>query len=267
MSRYARLIGAGVCVGGVWGLAGVSLASDPWADRVVAYQAGDGVDAGYDDPTRALGSPTRVNFFGDTVTPFNTPYWSTELVSIGRGGSLTVAFDEAVLDDPLNPFGLDLLVFGNQFYVTNAAGRVVGLFGEGGAVELSADGEHWVLVTASAESGYAMNGYVDTVDLEFGSDRGTIPTDFTRPVDPAFDPFGRTRAEVVAGYAGSGGGLGIDIGAYGLSSVRYVRVSGADGGVEIDGFADVTAVPAPAGFAVLAAGLGGVAAVRRRRDR
>ena len=120
--RFSALVLAGA--GGVGGLAGVSLASDPWADRVVSYNAGDGVDAGYDDATRALGSPTRVNFFGDTVTPFNTPYWSTDIVSIGRGGWLTVAFDQAVRDDAGNPFGIDLLVFGNQFYVTSPAGRV-----------------------------------------------------------------------------------------------------------------------------------------------
>ena len=133
----------GASLGGA-GLCGVSLASDPWADRVVSYNAGDGVDAGYDDASRALGSPTRVNFFGDTVTPFNTPYWSTDIVSIGRGGQLTVAFDEAVTDDAGNPYGVDLLVFGNQFYVTNAAGRTSGLFQEGGTIELSADGVRWV---------------------------------------------------------------------------------------------------------------------------
>lgn len=260
------LLGAvGASVGGA-GLCGVSLASDPWADRVVSYTAGDGVDAGYDDATRALGSPTRVNFFGDTVTPFNTPYWSTDIVSIGRGGQLTVAFDEAVTDDAGNPFGVDLLVFGNQFYVTNAAGRVSGLFQEGGTIELSANGVDWVLATPTAESGFATNGFVDTVDLEFGTDAGTIPTDFTRPVDPGFDPFGLTREQVVAGYAGSGGGLGIDIGAYGLSEVRYVRVSNASDGAgtpDIDGFADVSAVPAPGAAAVLVVG---VWARRRRRE-
>lgn len=261
--RFSALVLLVAGVGGVGGLAGVSLASDPWADRVVSYNAGDGVDAGYDDATRALGSPTRVNFFGDTVTPFNTPYWSTDIVSIGRGGWLTVAFDEAVRDDAGNPFGIDLLVFGNQFYVTSPAGRVVGSYEEGGLIELSADGVHWTAVVPTAESGFATNGFVDTVDLEFGSDVGTVPTDLTRPVDPSFDPFGLTRAQVVAGYAGSGGGLGIDLAAYGLSEISYVRVSNPDGTgtPDIDGFADVSAVPAPGAWPVLALGL----ALRRRR--
>jgi hypothetical protein len=252
-------------------VAGVSVASsafgaDPWADRVVSYTPGADVGAGYDDATRALGSPTRVNFFGDTVTPFNTPYWSTDLVTVGRGGSLTVAFDEAVTDDALNPFGIDLLIFSNQFYVTNAQGRVAGLFSEGGSIELSADGNTWTLLTGlSAEGGFATNGFVDTIDLQFGSDVGTIPTDFTRPVDPSFDPFGLTRQQVVAGYAGSGGGLGIDLAAWGLSEVRYVRITNADdaaGTPEIDGFADVAAVPSPG---VL--GVSMVVVVSRRRRR
>lgn len=247
--------------------AGTAFGADPWADRVVSYTAGDGVSADFDNPARALGSPTRVNFFGDTVTPFNTPYWSTDVVSIGRGGSLTVAFDEAVTNDAFNPFGIDLLVFGNQFYVTGNDGRVTGLFAEGGSIELSSDGVHWTLVTGlMAESGFATNGFIDTVDLQFGSDVGTMPTDFTKPVDPSFSTLGLTREQVVAGYNGSGGGLGIDIGAYGLSEVRFVRVTNAidaAGTPDIDGFADVTAVPAPAALAVLGLGILG----RRKRSR
>lgn len=251
---------------GMAGLAGTVQAADPWADRVVEYVAGDGVGAGYDNAANALGSPTRVNFFGDTVTPFNTPYWETDIVTIGRGGSLTVAFNQAVTDDAANPFGIDLIVFGNQFYVTDSQGRATGLFDEGGTIELSADGVNWTTLTGlSAESGYATNGYVDTLDLEFGSDVGTIATDFTKPVDPTFDPFGLTRAQVVAGYNGAGGGLGIDLAAWGLSSISYVRITNglnASGTPDIDGFADVTAVPAPGAAAFLVVGL---CARRRRR--
>jgi hypothetical protein len=248
------------------GLASVALASNPWADRVVSYVAGDGVGAGYDNAANALGSPTRVNFFGDTVTPFNTPYWETDIVTVGRGGSLTVAFDEAVTDDAANPFGVDLIIFGNQFFITDGQGRATGLFDEGGTIELSADGVNWTVLTGlSAEGGFATNGYVDTLDLEFGSDVGTIATDFTKPVDPTFDPFGLTRAQVVAGYAGSGGGLGIDLASWGLSSISYVRITNAlnaSGTPDIDGFADVTAVPAPGAAAFMVVGL---CARRRRR--
>lgn len=247
------------------GLAGSALGADPFADRVVSYVAGEGVAAGYDDPTTAIGSPTRVNYFGDTVTPFNTPYWGTDVVSVGRGGSLVVAFDEAILDNPLNPFGIDLLVFGNQFFITDSNGRLTGLFDEGGQIELSADGDTWIAVTGlTAEGGFPTLGFVGISDLQFGGDQGTGPTDFTKPVNPQLNWIGMTREELAAAYDGSGGGLGIDIGALGLGSVSYVRISNAIDAVgvpEIDGFAAVTPVPAPAAILPL------VAWFMRRRSR
>lgn len=239
--------------------------TDPWADRVVEYTPGAGVGVGYDNPFVALGSPTRVNAFGDAVTPFNTPYWWTDVVTVGRGGSLTVAFDEAVTDDDANPYGVDVLIFGNQFYTTDSDGRVSGVFSEGGSIELF-DGSRWVMVPgASAEGGFPTLGFLGIADLAFGGDTGSGPTDFTRPVDPSLDATGLTREQLVVAYGGSGGGLGIDIGALGLSQVTMIRITNAVdalGTPEIDGFADVSPVPAP-GTLVLAC----VAAALRRRRR
>src|SRR5947209_3693773 len=68
---------------------------------VVTYSPGTGSVSGYNDPSTALGEPTRytgVGVFPGAVTPFNPAYLATEIVSIGRGGSLTLAFDHPVLD-------------------------------------------------------------------------------------------------------------------------------------------------------------------------
>jgi len=261
--------GVALCVLGAAGLYSSERAlgqtSDPWADRVVEYTPGTGVGSNYDNPAAALGSPTRVNFFGDSVTPFNSAYWSTDVVTVGRGGSLTVAFDEAVTDDAGNLFGIDLLIFGNQFFTTDSDGRVSGLFSEGGTIELY-DGVRWVMVPgATAEGGFPTLGFLGIADLAFGGDTGTGPTDFTKPVDPSLNPIGLTREQLALAYGGSGGGLGIDIGALGLSQVTMVRISNAldaPGTPEIDGFADVSAVPAPG---TLMFGMSALVVIRRRR--
>jgi hypothetical protein len=252
--------GAGSAVGGV---------ATPWANQVIAYDSGTGVDARYTDASTALGSPTRANFFGDAVTPFNSAYWFTDVVTIGQGGSLTVAFGEAVTDDVLNPFGIDLLIFGNQFYITDAEGRITSTFNEGGVIELSADGVNWSFVThTGAEGGFPTLGFTGIADLQFGGDYGTGLTDFTRPVDPSLNPMGLSREALAAAYGTSGGGLGIDIGALGFSEISFVRVSNsrdAAGSPDIDAFADVSAVPGPGGIGVVTALV--LSAALRRRSR
>jgi len=248
---------------------------DPWADRVVAFDQGTGASPDYADPAAALGSPERFTgegVFPSSVTPFNAPFGADELVSLGEGGFLTLAFDEAVTDDPLNPYGIDLLIFGNAFFgATGDFSDPVagGLFTEGGVLELSANGIDWVTVQGvDADGGFPTLGFRDET-TPFGSESpGSITTDFTRPVDPNFDATGLTLSEIIAGYDGSGGGLGIDIGALGLSAISYVRISNPVGSgltPEIDAIADVSAIPTPgAGVALLLTLAAGTS--RRRRS-
>ena len=61
--------------------------ADPWADRVVAFDAGVDPAPGYDDPATSLGEPSRftgvLGGFPGAVTPFN-PAWDTDqIVSLG----------------------------------------------------------------------------------------------------------------------------------------------------------------------------------------
>jgi hypothetical protein len=247
-------------------------AADPWADAVVSYNQGSNPAPGFTTAGAALGEPTRFTApaspFGGVVTPLNASFGSGETVSIGEGGSLVLRFDEPVANDPLNPFGIDLLVFGNSFLVGdffnqdfsfNSAGRATGVVSEGGVVEVSSDGLDWRLVPGAADGLFPTNGYADIIE-PFTSTPGAIPADFTRPVDPTFNLVGKTFSQIIAGYAGSGGGLGVDIGPTGLSSIQYVRITNPTGsGVtpEIDAMADVHAVPEPAAVTTIfvAAGL------------
>jgi hypothetical protein len=107
-------------------------------------------------------------------------------------------------------------------------------------------------------------GYSDEVN-PFGGAAGSLLSDFTKPVDPSFAWQGLGLAGLVAGYAGSGGGAGVDIGSVGLSSVSFVRFSLASDAAltkfEIDAVSDV-AVPGPGVLGVMA---GGLVLLRRRR--
>jgi len=239
-----------------------------YGSSLESYSAGTGLNPAYTDSNAALGEPTRftgVGIFPGAVTPFNPAYLTSEVVQVGRGGHLTVKFDHAVTDDPSNPFGVDLLVFGNSFYSdpTYPAGIAAALFAGGGKVEVSADGSDWRLVPIiNADGAFPTLGYSDLND-PYSLVPGTLLSDFTRPVDPSFDAIGKNFAQISAAYAGSGGGTGIDLASVGLTSARYVRIStdlNSPTIPSIDGFSDVA--PAPGTLSLLA--LATIAARRRR---
>ena len=241
----------------------MTVAQNPWADRVVNYTQGEnpGPDPGYTIADTALGPPSMLSG-GFLVTPFSSAFTADEIVSIGSGGELTVEFDEPVVDDPNNPFGIDLLVFGNSFFRTNDFNfdqdtTVTGIASEGGEIQVSQDGIEFVTVpNVIADGFFPTNAYADTDDF-FGGPM-QVPADFTKPVDPNFDPTGLGAAATLAGYDGSGGGAGVDIATVGFSSIRFVKVVNPIGSTatpEIDAFADVTPVPEPGGGSLLLAGL------------
>ena len=124
----------------------VAHTDDPFADSVVVYDQGIGATLGYTTPETTLGAPERFTgerFLPGAVTPFFPAFMTNEIVSIGAGGSLVLKFDTPVTDDPNNPYGIDLLVFGNSGFVdsSTAEGTVTGMIGpEGGLIEVSADG-------------------------------------------------------------------------------------------------------------------------------
>ena len=201
------------------------------------------------------------------------------LVSIGTGGELTVRFDHRVMNDPLNPFGIDLLVFGNSFLTAVfgpgdpvAAGT---LDPEPGIIWVSQDGVSFF--DASAVTGVFADGLFPTVgyrDTPGPFDTGgTDPSDFTRPVNPSLSPAsftGMTFDEITALYDGSGGGAGIDLAALGLDWIEYVRITHLlDDGqpTEVAGFADVAALPEPSPTALVASALLALALRRHFRSR
>ena len=253
--------------------------TDPWADAVVDHNLGAGGVPDYTDPNSALGEPSRFtgdnapfSGFDSAVTPFNPAFNIDQIVSLGEGGFITLEFDEPFTNDAANPYGIDLLIFGNAGFIDAAypSGIVSpggALFGVGGGtIEISADGSSFFPVSTLADELFPTLGYTD-LTTPYETAPGVHYTDFTRPVDPAFNPSGLAYADLLTGYDGSGGGAGIDISSTGLNSARFVRISNPIGSgvtVEIDGVSDV-AVPAPGSICAFVFGAwGSMRRVRRR---
>ena len=246
-------------------LASGALAS-PYAKSWSDYNPGSNPNATYADPNAALGSPTRytgVQFqYEGAVNPFFSPFDPQDMVAISPGGSLTLSFDHDVYNRPENPFGIDFNVFGNWFYALDGNVADFKYGAVGGNIEVSQDGLSWFAVSTRVTDGFATLGYVDTFIID-QAPAGTIPTDFTKAVDPSFNPLGKTLAEIIAGYNGSGGGTGVDFASTGLDFIRFVRLSnpeGNSGNLYIDGIAAIP-TPVTASLFVIAS----IIAPRRRR--
>lgn len=266
--------------------------ASPFATQVVS-STGLNATGLYDDPASVLGKPTTRfdSSFGaapdlrrakliEGIFNYGPGGPADKLITtINAGQQVTVRFDHRVEDDPANPFGVDLLVFGNAFFggtagsgfpseTTNLntftlAGSV---FAEPMKVSVSQDGVNFV----TFDAGPFADGLFPT--NAFRWDRAAArwtdeEADFTKPVNPALklsDLAGKSAADVLDLYNGSAGGTGFDLAAVGLPWIEYVRVEGVTGfaGGEIDGFADVAPVPEPA--AVVLMGFAGILVGRRR---
>ena len=254
-----------------------TLASAQFADSVVSYTSGTGFQPGYNTPISALGEPSRITpgTFGGPVDPFNSAYLSSQLVSLGVGGSLTVQFNSPILNNPANPFGLDFNIFGNAgFIVTNALdenwnyigtprtdGSLYGADATSTRVSVSSDGINFFTLNSAL---------VPIVDGFFPTDGGG---NFGLPVNPALNAgsfAGQDLLGIRSLYNGSGGGRGFDLSwaqdGLGnnvlLDSISFVRVEVLGGNAEIDGFA---VVPEPASATLLLIGSLGLWTVRRRQ--
>lgn len=261
--------------------------ASPHATEVVGYMAGTNPQAGYTDPHTALGAPERVTgegmfggIYAGDVTVFNSAWGSDEVVSIGAGGYLTLGFDHPVANAPSNPFGIDLIVFGNAFFTDpslwdpTADPGVTGISDEPARIRVSPDNVHWYDVPFTlGDSLFPTQGFMDTGG-PFGYD-GTVASDFQKPVDPAIDWLGKTYEQILALYDGSGGGTGVDlddaVDVYGnsadLDAVQYVMLyipNGDSWSAEIDAVSDVAAVPLPAAAWLLGSGFVAMLGFRRK---
>jgi PEP-CTERM motif len=244
------------------------IAHAQFASEVVSYIPGSGFGPNFTNSSAALGAPAS----GSGITPFAPPFSTSQIVSIGAGGSLTLQFNTPIINNPADPFGIDLMIFGNSFFVvTGGSGSTAITSGAiftstvSTRVEASADGSTWF-----------------TLDPALAPNVGTLfPTDGTGspfiPVNPALTgaDFGGLNLNGIRSlYNGSAGGAGFDLSwardgagnSVDLQSASFLRIDVLSGRTQIDA---ISAVPEPGSLAV--AGVGGAAALltilRQRKTR
>ena len=166
---------------------------------------------------------------------------------------IEIKFDHDVIDDPMNPYGIDFIVFGNDFGTLRSQAGV-SLTSNPALVEFSGNGNHedaLVMVSQDGETWYAYEDgpYADapmpTLGHEYaptcpnktlfsGNEWWGDATQATRPLPPSLsikNLEGLTLAEVCARYNGSAGGMGYDLSGLDLPRnkdgrkwIRYVRI-------------------------------------------
>jgi hypothetical protein len=235
-----------------------SHAASHFADNLVSYEPGAGFAPRFIHPEAALGEPSRVNPFSDATDPFNPPYGTNQIVSIGAGGSLVVRFHTPVLNQPNNVHALDFTVFGGAgFIITNEFDFTVfewiGTPATDGSLFAQSTGETRVSVSRDGVNFYVLDPARAPAVDHFPPTDGA--GDFHVPLVPglAADDFaGATMEDIRAIYSSSAGGASYDISwaqdAAGnrvfLPAIQFVRVEVLSGKAEIDGFAVVGRGPA-----------------------
>jgi hypothetical protein len=178
---------------------------------------------------------------------------SLSVASIGREGTVVLAFDDIVIED--RP-GADFIIFENAFYLLPLPldeDDAFGIFAEAGIVSVSADGQEWfefpydrdALDVASsapvnATTYAALQGLAGVTPSLTGN--WSVPD-----IHGVWDPLG------VNGISG-GGGDAFDLATVGLSEARFVRIEdgfgiaapgGSSAGFDLDGIVALHARPLP----------------------
>jgi len=120
----------------------------PFAAEVISYSPAPGQfvrDSSFGDPSNALGPPEGMGI--------QEPNNETVVTLGGFGGTIILGFDHTVEDHPLNPMGLDAIVFGNAFWFLGNSDRH---WAECATIEISLDAngngladDAWYLIPGS----------------------------------------------------------------------------------------------------------------------
>jgi hypothetical protein len=214
---------------------------DCGADAVVELNRA--APATFGDPKLALGLPAA-----SLIT-----VGSLDVVSLGTGGSVTLAFtNNAIVDEP----GPDFIVFENAFFcwVPASAGEDYGVFAEPLIVEASADGVTWQRHAYDAAALAQVGGIGctprATVEKLQGL-AGVTPTYEGGNIVP--DDLLSWDATGIGGVSGWGGDA-FDLADFGLASARFIRLidsgrdigyPGTEQGADVDAVVALHSRPSP----------------------
>jgi len=227
----------------------VTVTHAQFANTVVAYDHGTGFAANFTNANAALGAPTP----GSGVTPYAPPFATSQIVSIGVGGSLTLQLSTPMLNSPAHPFGIDFLISGNSFFVvTNGSGSSARTSGAiftssvSTRVEVSLDASTWYTLDPTR---------APIVGTLFPSDGIGDPGRAVNPVLTNSDFAGLDLSGIRSLYNGSAGGAGFDLGwaqdengkSVELLSADYIRIDVLSGRTQVDA---VSVVPEPSALAL-----------------
>ncbi len=162
--------------------------SDAWADSVVAFTPGTGAGFGENYfPQNVLGPPDP----DPTLTEFNSSSKPQEILSLGAGGSITLAFTDNYI---YNGAGPDFTVFENVFLQFGSNEPFI----EAAYVDVSQDGQTWYRFPWDTTTWKGFAGVTPMKDNQ-------------HPADPSVS-----------------GGDSFDLDSLGLDWVRYVRLTDID---------------------------------------
>ena len=183
--------------------------ADPFLDDVVDVHLGSG--SGFGTEAMVLGPPRGAGPFQGAL----------DVLSLGLGGSIVVAFDDNVVVDGPGP---DLTVFENAFLQRGEL--TLPPFSEWGRVSVSADGEHWLTFPCATTAAPYHPGCAGVYPVFANADEPTAPS----PLVPSTAPIESLVGLPVVGFvapAGSGGDV-FDLADLGIAAVRFVRIEGVD---------------------------------------